>query len=192
MQTFLPYPDFIQSAKCLDYKRLGKQRVESKQILDILNGDSKSNAWKNHPAVLMWKGYEHELQVYHDIMICEWIYRGYKNNMKLFNEAICDYYESYHKDKLFINYYTECDQRIDEYRQKRRFPLDTFHYRIPKWITNEFCSYHRATLLYKNPEWYSQFGWTEEPKYEYLWSTKKLVVTGEIQIASRMTKNRPY
>ena len=33
MQTFLPYPDMIKSAKALDYKRLGKQRVEAKQII---------------------------------------------------------------------------------------------------------------------------------------------------------------
>ena len=32
MQTFLPYPDFWVSAKMLDDKRLGKQRVEAMQI----------------------------------------------------------------------------------------------------------------------------------------------------------------
>ena len=38
MQTFLPYSDFEQSLSCLDNKRLGKQRVESMQILNILTG----------------------------------------------------------------------------------------------------------------------------------------------------------
>ena len=33
MQTFLPYPDFIASARVLDSKRLGKQRVEALQVL---------------------------------------------------------------------------------------------------------------------------------------------------------------
>jgi len=32
MNTFLPYPDFVKSAQCLDYRRLGKQRVEAWQI----------------------------------------------------------------------------------------------------------------------------------------------------------------
>ena len=41
MQTFLPYPDFTQSAKTLDYRRLGKQRVEAWQILNALRGVSK-------------------------------------------------------------------------------------------------------------------------------------------------------
>ena len=34
MQTFLPYADFAQSAKVLDMKRLGKQRVEVLQLLN--------------------------------------------------------------------------------------------------------------------------------------------------------------
>jgi len=55
MQTFLPYVNFAESAKCLDYRRLGKQRVEAKQILDVLNG--KTTAWQNHPCVKAWKGY---------------------------------------------------------------------------------------------------------------------------------------
>ena len=54
----LPYTDFIKSAKCLDYKRLGKQRVEAKQILNILLGETTKTGWRNHPSVLMWYGYE--------------------------------------------------------------------------------------------------------------------------------------
>lgn len=38
MQTFLPYGSFIESAKCLDYGRLGKHRVEAKQIIGGNNG----------------------------------------------------------------------------------------------------------------------------------------------------------
>ena len=37
MQTFLPYPSFYFSAKSLDNKRLGKQRVEVLQILKTLS-----------------------------------------------------------------------------------------------------------------------------------------------------------
>jgi len=33
MQTFLPYPDFERSARVLDVKRLGEQRVECIQVL---------------------------------------------------------------------------------------------------------------------------------------------------------------
>jgi len=80
MQTFLPYPDFKQSAMALDYRRLGKQRVEAYQILNTIKNGS---GWKNHPAVLMWIGYENALKDYYNHMVKEWINRGYKNNMKL-------------------------------------------------------------------------------------------------------------
>ena len=43
MQTFLPYPDFKQSAACLDYRRLGKQRVEGVQILKKILGEKSLN-----------------------------------------------------------------------------------------------------------------------------------------------------
>lgn len=49
MQTFLPFPSFIESARVLDNKRLCKQRVECLQILKALH--DPSYGWQNHPAV---------------------------------------------------------------------------------------------------------------------------------------------
>ena len=54
MQTFLPYSGFADSAEVLDVPRLGKQRVEALQILRALQ--LPDYGWKNHPAVLMWRG----------------------------------------------------------------------------------------------------------------------------------------
>jgi hypothetical protein len=62
MQTFLPHDDFRKSAKCLDKKRLMKQRVETTQILRALCGVKKG--WNNHPATKMWKGHEGALAEY--------------------------------------------------------------------------------------------------------------------------------
>ena len=42
MQTFMPYPDYSESARCLDRQRLGKQRVEAFQILRSPEGIFKS------------------------------------------------------------------------------------------------------------------------------------------------------
>ncbi len=59
MQIFLPFKDLQKSVSVLDNKRCGKQRIESWQILKILlNLDPSKKGWRNHPAVLMWKGYE--------------------------------------------------------------------------------------------------------------------------------------
>ena len=79
MQTFLPFSDFSTSAKCLDYKRLGKQRVEAWQLLLIMVEDRV--AWRNHPAFKMWDGYDYALARY-GIAICqEWKLRGYKDTL---------------------------------------------------------------------------------------------------------------
>jgi hypothetical protein len=62
MQTFLPYPDFTDSARALDLKRLGKQRVETIQVLRALT--VPGYGWRRHPAAAMWAGYEEALVRY--------------------------------------------------------------------------------------------------------------------------------
>ena len=80
VNTFLPHASFVESAKALDYKRLGKQRVEAWQILQACLGNTKG--WVNHPATQMWRGYEKLLCEY-GIAICdEWIARGYNDTMR--------------------------------------------------------------------------------------------------------------
>lgn len=83
MNTFLPYESFPAAVAALDWKRLGKQRVEAMQILNILEGRNKGKAWTHHPAVLMWQGYEASLKYYLRCTIEEWIRRGYNNTMVL-------------------------------------------------------------------------------------------------------------
>ena len=79
MQIFLPYADIEQSARVLDTQRLMKQRVESYQILNTLQG--KSKGWANHPATKMVKNYQAWLCLY-SIKICqEARRRGYVDNL---------------------------------------------------------------------------------------------------------------
>lgn len=77
MQTFLPYVNFQESAKVLDYRRLGKQRVEVLQLIKALNGETK--AWAKHPAAKMWKGFENSLVLYGMYSCVEWRSRGYQD-----------------------------------------------------------------------------------------------------------------
>ncbi|NYE35235.1 hypothetical protein F4692_000339 [Nocardioides cavernae] len=75
MQTFLPYPDFAASARALDQKRLGKQRVEAIQVVRALT--VPDYAWRNHPAALMWRGFEEALGRY-GFACCEaWLELGF-------------------------------------------------------------------------------------------------------------------
>lgn len=132
MQTFLPYPSFVESVRVLDYRRLGKQRLEAKQIVTTLR--HSRGAWMNHPAVRMWAGYIPALCVYGMHCCNEWVRRGYTDNMFDFFAEPCGVIEP------------------------------------PNWIGDEdFHSSHRANLLRKDPEYYSQFGWTDSPDLPYVW-----------------------
>ena len=82
MQTFLPYDNFNLSLEVLDYRRLGKQRVESFQLLNALLGRTESKGWINHPIAKMWKGYENALKLYLNKSIEIWKSQGYNNTMK--------------------------------------------------------------------------------------------------------------
>lgn len=143
MQTFLPYEDFRRSAEVLDRQRLGKQRLEAKQILQILLGDSKGDGWKNHPAVLMWQGFEPMLARYGSIMCFEWIRRGYKDSQR-------EYFNNY-TDSLLVP-----DSRPP-----------------PWLGDPEFHASHRSNLLRKDPEYYGQFGWEEPMDLPYIWPVRK-------------------
>lgn len=81
LQTFIVTEDFTETAKKLDSKRLGKQRVEAFQIWQTLYDNRKG--WQNHPAVKMWRGFENALLYYMNTMVTEWTCRGYINNMFL-------------------------------------------------------------------------------------------------------------
>lgn len=141
MQTFLPDINFKKSAQILDYRRLGKQRVEAKQILQCLLGEG-SLRWRNHPAVKMWEGLEQQLAVYGYEMCMEWRARGYKDSLAPF----------------FILKAREIVLR----RGKDATPYTAR-------FTESFCASHRAALKYKQPAYYNAFGWSEEAAINYLW-----------------------
>lgn len=75
MQTFLPFESFERTARVLDDRRLGKQRVEVLQILNTLHGSSRG--WRNHPVVRMWRGHEEALIEYGLAIVAEWQRRGH-------------------------------------------------------------------------------------------------------------------
>jgi hypothetical protein len=88
IQTFLPYPDFERSVRALDTKRLGKQRVETLQIMQVLLEmrwdphldrpvEHSPKGWRTHPAVMMWRGHELWLMRYQRLTCAVWVERGF-------------------------------------------------------------------------------------------------------------------
>jgi hypothetical protein len=78
MQTFLPVPDFLDGARLLDSPRLGKQRVETLQILRAI--ELPDYGWANHPAVSMWRGRTPALVAYGLAMVAAWQERGFADS----------------------------------------------------------------------------------------------------------------
>ena len=166
MQTFLPYDSFRKSAQCLDYRRLGKQRVECKQILNALykwhqlekHGiQPEKKGWMNHPAVLMWKGYENFLGNYMQDMIAEWVKRGYKNTM--------------------VVPWTMIDEIVADHAGM---------FASPWWLGySEVHESHQSNLLRKDTEFYGQFNWSVDDTLEYIWpvnyKTFRIGTTDQIQ-----------
>ena len=81
MQTFMPYPNIEKSVRCLDYRRLGKQRVEAMQTYNQIT--KGKGGYPHHPINNMWKDNPNALAYYHNICIDEWIKRGYNNTMEM-------------------------------------------------------------------------------------------------------------
>lgn len=145
MQTFLPYKSFIRSAKCLDNKRLGKQRLEAYQILLVLLESRK--AWSNHPAILMWKGHEGALWEYASLICSEWIRRGFANTKMEINLS-----------RLYKTFWLRLYRTRD----------------YPKWLGNrKFHASHRSNLLRKDRQYYKKFNWKEHSRLSYIWPIKR-------------------
>lgn len=140
MQTFLPQISFKESAVCLDNKRLGKQRVETMQIMKALL--LPEYGWKNHPAVKMWKGCEFALLIYQRAICEEWSNRGFKDTCWLKTKAI---YEQY------------C-------------PLTTDDYKLPSWYFDEDLRLsHRSNLVRKDASYYSKQWPDVKDNLPYIW-----------------------
>lgn len=149
MQTFLPVPSFVQSMEFLDVSRLGKQRIEAAQIIEILTNkpvlpinlsslvpfDRTNATWARHPAVKMWSGHEEWLKLYLACSIGEWVSRGYRNNIVV--------------------------PKYDAKSQPR-----------PEWLGYErFHRSHRSNLIRKDAIRYRQYWPEEEANLPYYWPT---------------------
>lgn len=139
MQTFLPYPSYAESARVLDYRRLGKQRVETKQILLAMS--KTTGGWRNHPATKMWRGHEIELCMYGIAMCEEWKRRGYKDSLSEF----------------FMDAFVDFDMDGRDPSPPAWLGDESIH------------ASHRSNLIRKDPAYYAQFGWGEGADLPYVW-----------------------
>ncbi len=147
MQTFLPYPDFRASAAALDARRLGKQRVETMQIMRALS--LPAYGWQHHPAVAMWRGHRPALMAYQDAVCDEWEARGFADTCRA--KTLADL------DRVAAD--------GAAYRSGR--------YEPPSWLgMTDFHLAHRSNLLRKDPEYYGARFPGVAPDLEYVWPSR--------------------
>lgn len=173
MNTFLPYPDFQESAKCLDNKRLGKQRIETWQIYNAIITGSIT-----HCKRCNGKGY---LEIYSDEkLICSkckgkgryktgWynhpitlMWKDYKLALLLYGIEICREWI----ERGFI------DNMLGIFAREKSAYLYRF-IKYPFWLGDEEVHRgYRSNLLRKDYIYYSKFNWKEPLNLPYKWIMK--------------------
>ncbi|GAB7191866.1 hypothetical protein NUM3379_25740 [Kineococcus sp. NUM-3379] len=145
MQTFLPYPDFARSAAVLDKPRLGKQRVETLQVLRAL--ELPDYGWANHPAVRMWRGCTPALVAYGLACVEAWSRFGHADST----------------ERLIAEFAPEVVGR-----PQRELADEGL---MPVWLGDERVhASHRSKLIQKAPELYRPvFGDEEADDLDYFW-----------------------
>ncbi len=149
MQTFLPYPDFVASARALDQKRLGKQRVET---IQVLRGLTRSGyGWRHHPVVKMWRGYEEALVRYGLDMCAVWSDTGRADTCA--TTLLADLAEGTGRTVI------------------RAQPELTAAGEMPSWLGDEKLHLsHQSALVRKDPDFYRPlFGDDVPDDMPYVW-----------------------
>jgi len=101
----------IVTARNLDDKRLGKQRVEAKQII--------RGSFPYHPATKMWEGHHDALALYGYLMCREWRKRGFADTLQPY------FRELFHrKDTVNWPWWFASDDMVSTHRSKliRKLP----------------------------------------------------------------------
>ncbi|MGO4193651.1 MSMEG_6728 family protein [Arthrobacter sp. YAF17] len=158
MQTFLPFPDFQQSAAALDRARLGKQRVEALQTLRALV--IPEYGWQSHPAIRMWMGYVPALTMYGLAMVDEWTARGGEDTTR---------------------------EKIMEFAPQAAHPDYAAKIPMPPWLgAPELHLSHRSRLIAKDPRFYTELFPDTDPDLEYVWPEPRHELVPEDPAGDRM------
>ena len=139
MQVFVPFQDTRQIAECLDNKRLNKQLLEGRQLLNINASGKTKGPWVNHPAAKMARGYEGWFYDYLKAMKRECNKRGIEtiNNWNAINDIRKNANVwNWEGDPLWWG-----DQRVHDSHKANLYRKDPIHYfDFRETINNPCCS----------------------------------------------------
>lgn len=95
MQVFITSKNPIETVKVLDNRRLNKQIIECRQILNAINGQTK--AWKNHPCTLQYKNHKSWLICY--LYCLEYYKRGNIDDALFCSNKCFEMVPNFHDDE---------------------------------------------------------------------------------------------
>ena len=148
MQTFLPCPRFDESARVLDLKRLGKQRVEAIQVVRALT--RPGYGWRHHPAAAMWAGYEEALVRYGLDVCAAWCALG-------------------HADTCATTMVTDLSEATGLGVPRDQDELAAVG-ELPPWLGDPaFHRSHQSVLVRKDPAHYRRFFPNVPDDLSYVW-----------------------
>lgn len=199
IQTFLPYPNFIGSAKVLDMDRLRHQRVENLQIMQMLLGKQLTNVYhlehtgEYRTAYFDREGEEIPLsdldpfdywsQEVVPVMALraslkrDWGIRDLELTAQATHPAVTMWRGSEHALMAYQN--AVCDEWMsrtykDTCKEKTQFLLDScdtgLSLGFPEWLGDEdFHRSHQSNLVRKHPVYYRQFFPDVPDDLPYIW-----------------------
>ena len=129
----------LETAMALDKRRLNKQIIECKQILDALEG---AKAWRNHPAILQYRGYTGWLIAYQSCL--RYYYKG-----------------TYVKNTCY-----DCEVVLRNCLAAERLCESL----TPPFHTKEYFDQMKRRLYTKDPDYYRQWEHLGKSEINYYWS----------------------
>ena len=134
MQIFL-IGNVLETARCLDKRRLNKQIIEVNQIISAIERNSK--AWRNHPITIMYENSLNFLRSY------KWCLVAYKENRMEDAQWFSDRCERTKPDFLKDCewYFENMKNRL--YTKNKEYYLEYFPYAVESY----------SNFYYVNGEW---------------------------------------
>jgi len=192
MQTFLAYDEFNESGRVLDPSRQNKQILETRQIMNVLYKKAHNlpvKGWANHPAVLMWEGFEWALLQYGHDVFANFAERTRKSH-KAFDNMLAEHSEWADSrntdqfphwlgdDRLHSSHRTRLMHKgtLDIIRKampNRTWPKQRFSKELRDFTVEDVkFTCQLLDLCYGSvveDSHYAQFGWSEKPGDDYIW-----------------------
>ena len=142
MQVFIPYPEPIKVARCLDKRRLHKQILECKQIIAAIEG--ANTRWANHPVVKMYMPHKKWLSCY--LTTLELFWKGFTESAEIASKEADVFRPIWMKHQLCETHKRRLYKKDPAYYSEfANYGFTTFNYYV---VDNKVLVYNNGKLIH--------------------------------------------